>query len=138
MDENEIWSALVKSRPDVEDDSDDSELDFAEDDFSDSTSDNEPKLDAIDDEDAKSEGSQESDQEEGLDEDIFTVSMENKTIVIKNVPSLKVVKRTRAAKKKKKKKKIKRYPQKEQRRSRKRICSKVYRYLHLPTIMLNI
>ncbi|CAI4872356.1 AFH_G0009400.mRNA.1.CDS.1 [Saccharomyces cerevisiae] len=71
MDENEIWSALVKSRPDVEDDSDDSELDFAEDDFSDSTSDDEPKLDAIDDEDAKSEGSQESDQEEGLDEDIF-------------------------------------------------------------------
>ena len=139
MDENEIWSALVKSRPDVEDDSDDSELDFAEDDFSDSTSDDEPKLDAIDDEDAKSEGSQESDQEEKASMRIFfTVSMENKTIVIKNVPSLKVVKRTRAAKKKKKKKKIKRYPQKEQRRSRERICSKVYRYLHLPTIMLNI
>lgn len=71
MDEDEIWNALVKSRPDVEDDSDDSELDFGEDDFSESSGEDEAKLDAMDDEDVKSEGSQESDQEEGLDEDIF-------------------------------------------------------------------
>ncbi|CAI4037945.1 hypothetical protein SMKI_04G2820 [Saccharomyces mikatae IFO 1815] len=71
MNEDEIWSALVKSRPDVEDDSDDSELDFGEDDFSESSSEDEAQIDALDDEDVKGEGSQESDEEEALDEDIF-------------------------------------------------------------------
>ncbi|CAI4058019.1 hypothetical protein SKDZ_04G2850 [Saccharomyces kudriavzevii ZP591] len=71
MNEDEIWSALVKSRPDVEDDSDESELDFGEEDFSESSGEDEAKLDVVDAEDVENEDDQDSDEEEGLDEDIF-------------------------------------------------------------------
>lgn len=56
MNEDEIWSALVKSRPDVEDDSDDSEVDFGEEDFGESSSEDEGEPNAIDDEDGEGEG----------------------------------------------------------------------------------
>ena len=71
MNEDEIWSALVKSRPDVEDDSDDSEVDFGEEDFGESSSEDEGEPNAIDDEDGEGEGEQESGDEEAFDEDIF-------------------------------------------------------------------
>ncbi|KAL3234329.1 Ribosome biogenesis protein MAK21 [Nakaseomyces bracarensis] len=71
MDEDEIWSALVKSRPDVEDDSDDS-VGFSGEDFdnmSDLDSDQEDDQASSDGEDDESAEAGENDLE--IDEDIF-------------------------------------------------------------------
>lgn len=69
MDEDEIWNALVKSRPDVEDDSDDS-VGFSDEDFGDMS-------DMSDDEDQDVAPSDDDDEEDSdsndvnIDEDIF-------------------------------------------------------------------
>lgn len=62
IDEDEVWNALVKSRPDVEDDSDDGEIGFSEEEFG-SMSDSDSEID----EDLAEQDGSEVDSDEGLE-----------------------------------------------------------------------
>ena len=79
MDEDEIWDALVKSRPDVEDDSDDGELNLDDEDFSSmSSSEGEDAEEEAEEAEAKAElekalgeSADEEASESDLDGDVF-------------------------------------------------------------------
>ncbi|QLL32895.1 hypothetical protein HG536_0D04170 [Torulaspora globosa] len=81
MNEDEVWNALVKSRPDVEDDSEDDDIGFDDEDFdsiSESEGDDVPEQESDDDSSAEEENEQleqrkreENDGEESDDDDVF-------------------------------------------------------------------